>query len=169
MPTPLSILVAPFCLLIAISDLYARRVPNAWLLIALLLATVLFGTLWALGRIAPPWPSFSGFLIGLLILLPVYAVGWMGAGDVKFFAVLGFLFGAKALLPIWIIGSVLAGFHAAAVLLYRFRLSHAVQGGHVTHQEDGASESKTRHGTPYAACLAVGALIVLFDPALAHW
>jgi prepilin peptidase CpaA len=170
MPASLRISIALFCLLIAASDLHARRVPNTWLWTALLAATVLFGTLWALGRIAAPWPSLLGFAIGLLILLPVYAMGWMGAGDVKYFAVLGFLLGAKALLPVWIIASLLAGIHAVFLVVSRFYRPQAVQALHAAHdKDDGRTILKSRPGTPYAACLSAGALIVLFDPALAQW
>jgi len=91
--TLLGLLAMGVCLRIAISDLYARRVPNTWLLAACAIAVPLIiagqfnatRTAWA--------PHLLGAVVGLLALLPFYAVRWMGAGDVKFFAVLG--------LPVW--------------------------------------------------------------------
>jgi prepilin peptidase CpaA len=101
----------------------------------------------------------------------------MGAGDVKFFATLGFLLGAKALLPIWIIGSLIAGAHAVLILFSRHGLVQTIPGGEYT--QDWLTNSpfgrrmiaarQGRQGLPYAAWLGVGALIVVFNPALMHW
>lgn len=101
----------------------------------------------------------------------------MGAGDVKFFALLGFLLGAKALLPIWIIGSLIAGVHSTLVLLSRHWLSQAIPAWEITQTRFSNSAfaqrmlaaRQGRKGLPYAAWLGVGALIVIFDPALMHW
>lgn len=169
MPALLAMLVVPFCALIAISDAYQRRVPNALLLCALVLGMVLFCTEWALGLAGPPWSSLLGLLVGLLVLLPFYALHWMGAGDVKLFATLGFLLGFRALLPIWIIASILAGLHAAYVLVSNYRLRHATQGMHDADELHAHIVTRTRRGTPYAAFLSTGALITLFNPLLTHW
>jgi prepilin peptidase CpaA len=113
----------------------------------------------------------------LAALLPFHIFGWMGAGDVKFFALLGLLLGAKALLPIWAIGSLIAGAHAVVILLSRYWLAHTVPswmpmqtwlstpaiGRHMV------SARKGRLGLPYAAWLGVGALITAFNPVLMHW
>jgi prepilin peptidase CpaA len=101
------------------SDLYARRVPNRWLLGALLLGALLLAWLAMHQGIASIAPHAAGLLLGLCSLLPFYVMRWMGAGDVKFFAVLGFLLGWQALLPVWIGASLLAGVHAVAVYSWR--------------------------------------------------
>lgn len=167
------------CLSVAIigSDLYARRVPNGWLLTALVLGAVLMAADWMRGAGASPLPALSGFAIGLLAMLPLYVLGWMGAGDVKFFAVLGFLLGAKALLPIWIIGSLLAGIQAVAVLVVRQGLCPIVPG--LATAQDRLSSSalgqhlskarKGRRGLPYAAWLGVGAVATVVAPSLMQW
>jgi prepilin peptidase CpaA len=109
--------------------------------------------------------------------MPFHIFGWMGAGDVKFFAALGFMLGAKALLPIWIIGSFIAGIHASLIVLSRHGLMQAVPGlelargwlsasplgQHVTTVRNG------RKGLPYAAWLGVGALVTVLNPELMHW
>jgi prepilin peptidase CpaA len=161
--------IVPLCVVIAFSDFTARRVPNAWLLIALALGMILFCVEWMNGRTEPTWQPLLGFLTGLLVLLPFYVAHWMGAGDVKLFATLGFLLGAKALLPIWIIASLLAGMHAAYVLLSNYRLRHAMHGANDSNDLQALLPAKTRHGTPYAAFLSAGALITLFNPLLTHW
>jgi prepilin peptidase CpaA len=169
MPALLPLLVVPLCILIAISDLATRRVPNAWLLIALGLGSILFCAEWALDRAGPPWPALIGLITGLLVLLPFYAIHWMGAGDVKLFATLGFLLGSKALLPIWVIASLLAGAHVIYVLLSNYRLRHATRGVLEADVVRALTAERNRRGTPYAAFLSAGALITLFHPLLVRW
>jgi len=177
MPVALTILVVLLCVLIAASDLYARRVPNVWLLSALLLGGGWMCVRWVQGEAGPPWSALLGLFMGLVVLVPMHVFGWMGAGDVKFFATLGFLLGAKALMPIWIIGSVLAGMHAMAILMSRYWLRHAMPGWHATETWIAtsslgrriASARNGRQGLPYAAYLAVGAVVTVFTPALLHW
>ncbi|WP_255430884.1 prepilin peptidase [Rhodanobacter sp. DHG33] len=170
-------MAAVLCILVIGNDLYVRRVPNIWLLSALCLGIALTAISWIQGMSGPPWPALLGFLIGLVALLPFHVFGWMGAGDVKFFALLGFLLGAKALLPIWIIGSLIAGVHSTLVLLSRHWLSQAIPAWEITQTRFSNSAfaqrmlaaRQGRKGLPYAAWLGVGALIVIFDPALMHW
>jgi len=175
--THLPALAALLSVLIITSDLYARRVPNAWLLASLLLGAWVIGVAEMRGEGGPLWPALLGLMIGLVVLLPVHVLGWMGAGDVKFFATLGFLLGAKALLPIWIIGSILAGAHATLMLLSRHGLCQTVPGWQVTRVWASTSPlgrritaaRQGRQGLPYAAWLGVGALITVFNPELMHW
>jgi prepilin peptidase CpaA len=169
MPALLPALVASLCVLSAFSDITARRVPNVLLLAALGLGVITLCTQWWLERTGMPWSSLLGFLIGLLVLLPFYAIHRMGAGDVKLFATFGFLLGAKALLPIWIIASLLAGLHAIYVLLSNYQFRHAAQGVLDTEAIKAITLEKRRRGTPYAAFLSAGALTTLFYPFLAHW
>lgn len=155
------------------SDLYAHRVRNVWLLMALLLGAVWMVWAWWVGVGLAPWAALASLLIGLLVLLPFYAIGWMGAGDVKFFAVLGFLLGGKALLPIWIVGSLFGGIHVLLLLLSR----HVGPGVQVL--QTALRESRLwrrvlvvrqgRRGLPMAAYMALGALLTVSMPQLAHW
>lgn len=177
MLAPLPALAALLSALIIGSDAYARRVPNAWLLAALLLAAGVLGTTWTQGTAGPPWAALSGLLTGLAVLLPMHVFGWMGAGDVKFFATLGFLLGAGALLPIWIIGSLLAGAHAVVLLVSRSGLGQTMPGWLAAQTWVAGSPlgrriavaRQGREGLPYAAWLGVGALVTMLVPGLMHW
>lgn len=163
-------------LAIVISDLSARRVPNAWLL-----ASLLVGAIWLAGWVqgigTSPWSALFGLMTGLGALLPMYVFGWMGAGDVKFFATLGFLLGAKALLPIWIIGSLLCGVHAVIALMSHASAIQAIPGWvslqwRIADSSLGrriAAARGQRRGLPYAAYLALGALTTICMPQLAQW
>ena len=172
-----SLLVALFSLLCGgsfLSDLLFRRVFN-WLLIlgvgfqALALATAGHDA----SVFAQQWSTASlGFFAGLALFLPFYVFRVMGAGDVKFFAVLGFWLGLPGLLPVWLGGSVLAGIHALAAYFLRssmagewMLLQLAPVQGAVSRfpvlRRAGpwvAAARGGRRGIPYAAYLAVAAL-----------
>lgn len=156
---------------VAVSDLYARRVPNKLLLLALCLGMVVY-TGAALAGHSLWGNAATGLLIGLGSLLPFYALGWMGAGDVKFFATLGFLLGAPALLPVWLMSALLLGIHTLMVLVGRSRSLLAMPGyGLITGfgrlqqitwvrriSSRLLSARQGRKGMPYAAYLGISAL-----------
>lgn len=149
----------------AASDLYARRVPNKWLICALGLGSLWMIAAWLWRGFGFPSEHLLGFVIGLAVMLPFYALRSMGAGDVKFFAALGFLLGWRALLPIWVIGSLLAGTHALTTLLAsRWQPLVALQ-NHASGWvwwEKIKSARQGRRGTPYATCLAIGSTATVF-------
>lgn len=67
-----------------------------------------------------PLNGLIGMLAAFTALLPFYALRWMGAGDVKFAAVMGLWFGfSPYLLAVWLGGSLLAGLHGLLVLAWR--------------------------------------------------
>jgi prepilin peptidase CpaA len=70
----------------ALIDGRALRVPN-WLTYHFLLAGLAFA--FGFGGSDRLWWSAAGALVGLMTLLPLYAIGGMGAGDVKLMAGLG--------------------------------------------------------------------------------
>ena len=158
---------------VAISDLYARRVPNLWLGIALVGAALWRVQDWAFGSGTPPWPNLGGLALGLAALLPFHLLRMMGAGDVKYFAVIGFLLGWQALLPIWVVASLLAGLHAACILLVRsagarlpalqlasMRLQSRMQVRPWWQAMHSARSGRV--GIPYAAYLAAGTFCQIF-------
>ena len=111
--------LAGWALLAAAWDLRRRRLPNA-----LTLGGVALGALWValagqgFGGAAPAL-CWTGLAAGLLALLPAYALGKMGAGDVKLFAAMGMLGGLWVLGPTLILASLLAGLQALWLLLGR--------------------------------------------------
>lgn len=177
MSQPLEALTVMLCGLTILSDLYAHRVRNVWLLSALCLGGAWMGWLWMQRMSGPPWTALAGLLIGLVALLPFHVFGWMGAGDVKFFATLGFLLGSKALLPIWIIASVLGGMHAAILLVARKNgvsmagvvamMQTSLRASRLWHRVLAARQG--RKGLPYAAYMAIGAMCTLYAPNVTHW
>ena len=94
-------------------DLAARRIPNA------LSATILFfgivnGSL--TGGVVGIGGAVLGALVGLAVLLPLFHVRWIGAGDVKLLSAVGAWVGAGGVLWVTIGGLALGGLVSAAML-----------------------------------------------------
>ena len=53
--------------------------------------------------------SVVGLVAGIVILLLPFALGWIGAGDVKFFGVVGALFGVSWLPRVFFYSALVAG------------------------------------------------------------
>lgn len=107
---------------IALSDWRSHRVPNAALLLLLVpafLALVVNGK--GLLNVAV-LPSLIGFLIAGAVLLPGYAMGKMGAGDVKFAACIGLLLGPLATFQVLLMFAITLGVLSAAVWAYHRHL-----------------------------------------------
>jgi prepilin peptidase CpaA len=77
-------------LISSVTDLAWHRIPNLLLLSALLVALMLrISDEGFIGILS----AVSGLVVGLLFLLPLYAMGSMGAGDVKLLGVVGVFLG----------------------------------------------------------------------------
>lgn len=61
----------------------------------------------------------SGLLAGFLLLIILYAIGILGAGDVKFAAAIGAWLGPDAILRIVLIGCMATGVYSAVVIFGR--------------------------------------------------
>ncbi|MGH8806717.1 MAG: A24 family peptidase [Noviherbaspirillum sp.] len=154
------------CIAVFAYDSLFRRVPNRLLLLAIVVQS---GLLLVLGHGLDgltPLRSLAGLGVGMAVFLPVYMLGVMGAGDVKFFAALGLLLGATPLLPVWLIGTALAGAHALAIHLVREGESlpwlqyTTLRVWHSPLYQRLVDLRGTRAGIPYAAYLAIGAALV---------
>ena len=114
----MAILAGMWALLIGAYDVYTHRVPNLALLPLLVLAVLalLVNGSGVLG--ASVLSSLGGLGVVFLLLLPGYALGRMGAGDVKFAACLGLLLGLPRTLDMLL----LAGLGLGLLALFWLRL-----------------------------------------------
>ena len=100
----------------AVIDGYKLKVPN-WITFPMIISgwiysTVFFG--WAgLGY------SLVGTAVGLALLLPAYAIGGMGAGDVKLLAGVGAWVWGSVTFYAFCISAVIGGLIAVGMVLYR--------------------------------------------------
>jgi prepilin peptidase CpaA len=154
----------------SVTDLRGQRVPN-WLtgggiLLALALQTYLAGT-------AGLVHGIGGMLAGFGLLIVFYAIGGMGAGDVKLMAAVGAYVGAKTVVGVFLITGIAGGFYALALWALpeiarsgaRETIKNAATGAKtvaLTGQVSGVLPS--RDSAPklcYALCIAIGVIVVL--------
>jgi len=92
------------------------RVPN-WITFPLIITGLVFNTLLA------GWAGLGGGLLGMVVglvcLLPLYAVGGMGAGDVKLLAGVGAWLGWKVTFYGFAISTVVGAVMAVGMMLYK--------------------------------------------------
>lgn len=153
--------LALFLLAVIAWDFTRRRVPNALVLagaagavLALAVNHQPFGLTWQ--------QALAGGAITFSAMLLVYALGVMGAGDVKFAGALGLWTGAMPMVSIWIIASLLGGVHALAWLLLRRwpvapRLLLVLSSPRIPATGKDVAVRKARH-VPLAAYLAIATL-----------
>jgi prepilin peptidase CpaA len=114
-------LLSAVLILAAVIDGWKLKVPN-WITFPLVCggwvySTALFG-----------WEGFGwsllGTAVGLLLLLPAYAIGGMGAGDVKLLAGVGAWVWATTTLYAFCVSAIVGGMIAVAMVFWRRRWRH---------------------------------------------
>ena len=174
------LLVSAVMIVAAVIDGWKLKVPN-WLTYPLVISGWVFGLCHNFGwfedyGVGGIGASLLGTLAGFLLLLPVYAIGGMGAGDVKmqmgFGAWVGAYFGTGAgLLVIWwafAVAVIIGGVLALAMMMirgrYRQNLANTreifgdlIGAGNVGQIADRAAKRKPRmHLLPYGIPLCLG-------------
>lgn len=98
----------------AIIDGYKLKVPN-WITFPMILSG------WAMSALSFGFEGFAwsvvGTLVGLALLLPAYAIGGMGAGDVKLLAGVGAWVGGTTTLYAFITTAIVGGVMAVIMVL----------------------------------------------------
>ena len=100
----------------AVIDGFQLRVPN-WLTYPLVFGGWIYSTI-AFGWEGLVW-SLLGTLVGLALLLPSYAIGGMGAGDVKLLAGVGAWIHATHTFYAFCLTAVVGGIIAIGMVLWR--------------------------------------------------
>ncbi len=158
-------------------DLTVRRIPN-WL--------IAFGLFAGLGinlyqGFDPLWRSILGILCGVAVLFPAFALGWMGAGDVKCFGVMGALLGVGWLPRIFFYSALSAGAIALAyTILGPFSLAGAralwtdaklafLSMGRVLPDPIGARVSNGSRSVPWGVTFAIGTVLAYYVDPSGRW
>ena len=98
--------------LAAFFDIKERRIPN-WVVLLGFCGAVLLALLQGSNQLII---VVVGFFAGILALLVPFALGWLGAGDVKLFAAVGALLGYMALPRVFFYSCIVAGIIALLAL-----------------------------------------------------
>jgi prepilin peptidase CpaA len=171
---PISI-VAVVALIAAVVDVRSFKVHNR-LTIPLAISGLLFHTVQSGG--AGFAFSFIGLLVGFASLIVFYAMGGLGAGDVKLMAGIGAWLGVWLTMDVVLIAGVAAGGYSLVVILcagglknvmtnfsilvFRVR-SMAVHFGAVERVEKVVTDVQNRHRrlVPFAAMILMGIVAVI--------
>ncbi len=152
--------------LAAVIDWRSFRIPN-WLSLGGALAALLYSALVSLAVAGPGGLGFGtalgGWALGLALFLPFYALGVMGAGDVKLMAMVGAFLGypsvAFAVLFVLVTGGVVAlAFMAMhqrwTPLLHNLRLMVLMPGA--WRSDAGFAPAVSVGKVPYGVSIALG-------------
>jgi prepilin peptidase CpaA len=153
----------PAALFAAFWDLRYRKVPN-WLNASLVFAGLGYHAYHGL-----PWSGIFGLLAGLAWFLVPYALGGMGAGDVKLLAALGCCAGWPAAvgLILWtsISGGILVVLMAVKSEDWRSAWLALAKGkGEAMRTLRETLGNRRREKVPYAAAMAAGAALTVLLP-----
>jgi prepilin peptidase CpaA len=136
-------------------DLASFTIPNI-LNAALLAVFMLFALAAGLGFAAIGWHLLAG-LAGLALGFALFALGYVGGGDAKLFAVTALWLGFKDLVPYLLVASIAGGALTLLVLVLRqFPLPLPfLRHAWIVKLHDGSS------GIPYGVALAAGVFVLL--------
>lgn len=112
--TLIDIFVVFISSLSAFFDLKVRKIPNWLVLVGAISGLVINGY----HGLNPFSQSIIGLVGGILVLLLPFALGWIGAGDVKFFGVVGALLGVSWLPRVFFYSALSAGLIAIAYVFF---------------------------------------------------
>jgi prepilin peptidase CpaA len=159
------------------SDVRYRKIPNV-----LALATMVLGALFVTVSVGPRDAAvrvLEGAGTGFVVWIPFWALGMMGAGDVKFFAASCAWLGPRLALEAALASALLGGVLALSWLLWRAgsrcattpNVSSVGIGGQVECDKSGGgvSGAENRDVTlPYGVAMAAGLAITAWFPHLMH-
>lgn len=121
-------------LVIAQQDIRSHRIPNKLVLIGAVLGITLNGLLphgWGFNSVIPGglgWlAALQGFGVGLAVLLPLYWLRAMGAGDVKLMAMVGAFVGPEDVLGVLLATFIAGGVMALVVVVWSKQLGQLLQ------------------------------------------
>lgn len=161
-------LVSAVLIFAAYIDGKQLKVPN-WITFPMVLSGLLYHS------VASGWhgagDSLNGIVWGLLCLLPLYAIGGMGAGDVKLMAGIGAWLGATTTCYAFAVTVVVGALMAVVMILFSGRLQHhARQFVHIAYEimvvrnprklfATAKERKPTMYLLPYGIPICIGSII----------
>jgi len=167
--TPPESVAVAVALVAAVFDVHTRRIPNL-LTFGAAAAAILAAA--AVGGLSAAGTSAAGWLLALGIWLPIYALGGMGAGDVKLMAAVGAWIGPGAAIFAALYAGIAGAVMAIGVAIARrcVRQTYANVSLLVTHWRVAGFaphaqltlESATTVKLPYAVPICVGTFLAIW-------
>jgi prepilin peptidase CpaA len=158
-------------------DLKIRKIPNWLIAVGATSGIVLSGC----QGLYPLYQSVAGFVVGVAVLILPFGLGWIGAGDVKFFGVIGALLGVSWLPRIFFYSALAAGLIAG---LYIFTGSSRLGSikelwtdlklgvlslGRVMPEPVAARNREGGQSVPWGVAFAVGTIIAYYFDYTGQW
>lgn len=160
---------------VSISDFKFRKIPNQYLLNALVFALLVFVAMAFSMPIKDIFKGFlfaiMGFFIGGLFLLPSYLLKQVAAGDVKLMMVFGFYLGPKGVIFALLNGAIIGGIWALVLAWQLGGLSHLMynlkfmaRSAYLTGFKEMGWDLRSEKALkmPYGVALSAGASLVAF-------
>ncbi|SDA76931.1 MULTISPECIES: prepilin peptidase [unclassified Janthinobacterium] len=174
-----AVLLTGLLLLAVYHDVRSRRIPNR-LVFSGALAGMALNTLLPAGAgllTATPgalgfWPALGGLALGLALLMPMYAIKTLGAGDVKLMAMVGAFVGPHAVFFCLLSSMLAGGVLALAVAAFHGTLRQAASNSYhlvlnslmraiAAQRPDIDAPAAPSGKLPYAIAIASGTLLYL--------
>ena len=160
------VLLIPLAFIITYYDVRYRRIPNAFVLAALVSGLFINATL---GGARGAFDSLTGCALAFGLMLVLHIFGALGAGDVKLFAAIGSVIGAGLVLPTFFVVALTGGalgvytmVRAGRVRATLFRVLQIFVGMLPGWEMPRfAVPSDRRHTIPYGVAITFGTLISL--------
>lgn len=153
----------------AIGDFRTRRIPNR-LVAALAVLGVAFSVVYDQGLLGFPRAG-GGLLVGLACWLPFYALGWIGAGDVKLYAAAGAWLGPMRALDGAVVGALSGAVLSLIWMMKAYGVKYSVRtlglaAGTPQVLAPGTGATAKRSTLPYGIAIATGAVCAGWLPRL---
>ena len=156
------VIVGAACCVAALTDLRTGKIPNG-----LVIVVAGLGLAW---RATFGWGSEASALLGMLcvlaVLVPLFAVGWFGGGDVKFMAAIGAVLGFPGWIPFVLFTLASGGLLSIIIAARAGQLGAAMSAVQRMFQlaiyaQTPVAVAKTKIHVPYALAIASGYLLSL--------
>lgn len=140
-----------------ICDLRQRRIPNFLCLGGFVAGLILHG--WLGGWAGTGFALASGLTL-LVTMFALFAVGWLGAGDVKLLAAAGAIGGnLDTALGIVLATALVGGLLGLTMLLWR--LTRSGLPSNKSRSDPVKDDARRASSVPYAVAIAVGTLLAI--------
>jgi Flp pilus assembly protein protease CpaA len=177
--SPLDFSIILVTVLSVFFDLTVRKIPN-WIIAFGLAGGLLLNAFQGFAQFSH---SLLGFIVGIAVFIVPFALGWMGAGDVKYFGVVGALLGVGWLPRILFYSILTAGVLAVGyVVIGRYSSGSGLFGdmwrdwklavlsrGRLLPDAISKRTAKGADSVPWGVAIGAGTLVAYYVDPTGRW